>query len=70
LIPVVSVCAIILFTVTVMLPDALTTVFIKVEAIAMLFAFGAYIMLASRRTIKGAGLMAAGILVTVIAAVL
>jgi hypothetical protein len=70
LIPVVLVCAIILFTITVILPDALTTVFIKDEAIAMFFAFVAYLILASRRTIKGAGLMAAGILVTVIAAVL
>jgi hypothetical protein len=70
LIPVLLVCAIIFFTITVILPDVLTTVFIKAEAAAMLFAFAGYIILASRKTIKGAGLMAAGILVTIIAAVI
>jgi hypothetical protein len=70
LVPILLVSAIIFFALTVIFPDALTTVFIKVEAIAMLFAFVVYTILASRKTIKGAGLMAAGILVTIIAAVI
>ena len=69
LIPAILVCAILFFASTFILPDALT-VFIRIEAVAMLFAFVAYTILASRKTIKGAGLMAAGILVTIIAAVI
>jgi hypothetical protein len=34
----------------------------------MLFSFTVYVFLASRKKVKGAGLMAAGILVTIIAA--
>jgi hypothetical protein len=67
LIPILLVCAIIFFTITVILPNAFI-VFILYEAIAMLFAFVVYTILASRKTIKGAGLMASGILVTIIAA--
>jgi hypothetical protein len=67
LIPILLVCAIIFFTITVILPNAFI-VFIIYEAIAMLFAFVVYTILASRKTIKGAGLMAAGILITIIAA--
>ena len=70
LIPVILVCAIIFFAITVIFPNVLLAVFIKVEAIAMLFALVAYTILASRKTIKGAGLMAAGILVTIMAAVI
>jgi hypothetical protein len=70
LVPVLLVFAILFFAITEILPDALTTIFIKGEAIAMVFAFVAYIILASRKTIKGAGLMAAGILFTIIASVL
>ena len=69
LIPVVLVCAIIFYTITVIFPDVFR-VFIIFETILMLFAFVAYTILASRKTIKGAGLMAAGILVTIIAAVI
>jgi hypothetical protein len=69
MIPVVLVCAIIFYTITVIFPNALA-VFIICEAILMLFTFVAYTILASRKTIKGAGLMAAGILVTIIAAVI
>ena len=67
LIPILLVCAISFFTITVLLPDAFM-VFIIYEAIAMLFAFVVYTILSSRKTLKGAGLMAAGILVTIIAA--
>jgi hypothetical protein len=69
MIPVVLICAIIFYTITVIFPNALA-VFIICEAILMLFALVAYTILASRKTIKGAGLMAAGILVTIIAAVI
>jgi hypothetical protein len=69
-IPVLLICAIIFFAITVILPDALTTIFIKAEAFAMIFAFITYAILASRKTIKGAGLMAAGILITIIASAL
>ncbi|MGD0341248.1 MAG: hypothetical protein ABSA76_06040 [Bacteroidales bacterium] len=61
------VCAIIFLIVNVILPNAFI-VFIICEAIAMLFAFVAYTILASRKTIEGAGLMAEGIFVTIIAA--
>jgi hypothetical protein len=70
LIPVLLVCTILFFTITIILPDALTSVLIKVEAITMVFAFVAYSVVASRKTIKGAGLMAAGILISIIAAVI
>jgi hypothetical protein len=69
LIPILLVCVIIIFIITVILPDAFA-VFIIFEAIFMLFAFVAYTILASRKTIKGAGLMAAGVLITIIAAVI
>jgi hypothetical protein len=45
-------------------------VFIFFEAVAMLFALAAYAWLAFRKRFKGAGWMAAGILVTIIAAVI
>lgn len=67
LIPLLLIGAIVFFTITVILPNAFI-VFIIYEAIAMIFAFVVYTILASRKTIKGAGLMAAGILVTIIAA--
>ena len=67
LIPVLLVCAVIFFTVTVILPNAFI-VFIVYEAIAMLFSFVVYTILAKRKKIQGAGLMAAGILVTIVAA--
>lgn len=67
LIPILLVFAILFFTITVIVPNAFI-VFIIYEAIAMLFAFVVYTILASRKKIKGAGYMAAGILVTIIAA--
>ncbi len=69
LVPILLVCAIIFFTITIILPNAFI-VFIIYEAIAMLFSFVIYTILASRKTIKGAGFMAVGILVTIIAAVI
>jgi hypothetical protein len=67
LIPTLLVLAIIFFSITVILPNTFV-IFIIYEAIAMLFAFVIYIILFVRKTIKGAGFMAAGILVTIIAA--
>jgi hypothetical protein len=67
LIPVLLVFAIVFFTITVLIPNAFI-VFIIYEAIAMIFAFVVYSILASRKKIKGAGFMAAGILVTILAA--
>jgi len=67
LIPALLVIATIFYTITVMIPNAFI-VFIIYEAIAMLFSFIVYTMLATRKKVKGAGLMAAGILVTIIAA--
>ena len=67
LIPILLVGAIAFFTVTVILPNAFI-VFIIYEAIAMIYALVVYTILASRGKVKGAGLMATGILVTIIAA--
>lgn len=67
LIPVLLVFAVLFFTITVLYPDAFI-IFIIYEAIAMIFAFVVYTILASRKKLKGASLMAAGILVTIIAA--
>ena len=43
-------------------------VFIMYEALALIFAFGAYVLLALRNELNGAGLIAAGILLSIIAA--
>ena len=43
-------------------------VFVLYEAVAMLFALGAYIWLAVRRRMPGAWWMAAGVLITIVAA--
>lgn len=67
LIPLLLVFAIIFYTVTVLIPNAFI-VFIIYEAIAMLFAFVVYSILATRKKLKGAAWMAGGILVTIIAA--
>jgi len=67
LIPALLVVATVFYTITVMIPDAFI-VFIIYEAIAMLFSFVIYTLLASRKKVNGAGLMAMGILVTIIAA--
>ena len=69
LVPILLVFATIFYTITIILPNAFI-VFIIYEAIAMLFAFVVYTILASRKKLKGAGYMAVGILVTIIAAVI
>ena len=45
-------------------------VFIVFEGLVLIFSFGAYVFLALRGELEGAGLMAAGILVSIIAAVI
>ncbi len=67
LIPILLVFAIIFYTITVLIPNAFI-VFIVYEAIAMIFAFVVYTLLASRKQLAGAWFMAGGILVTIIAA--
>jgi hypothetical protein len=67
--PLLLVCVIIFFVITVLLPVAFIVLIIY-DAIVMLFAFAVYTILAFRRTFKGAGLMAAGVFVTIAAAVI
>lgn len=67
LIPALLVLATIFYTITVLIPGSFI-VFIIYEAIAMLFSFTVYVFLESRKKVKGAGFMASGILVTIIAA--
>lgn len=67
LIPVMLVFAILFFTVTVLIPNAFI-VFIIYEAIAMLFSFIVYTVMAARKQLKGAIWMSAGIFITIVAA--
>ena len=69
LVPALLVVALAFFTITVIIPNAFI-VFIIYEAIAMLFSLVVYIMLAMKGKVKGAGMMSAGILVTITAAVI
>jgi hypothetical protein len=55
------------FLVTVLIPGSFL-VFVIYEAIAMLFAFVVYIVLSVRRTLRGAEVMAVGVLVSIVAA--
>ena len=55
------------FVVTVVIPGSFL-VFILYEAVAMLFALVVYVLLAARRHLVGASVMAAGILITIVAA--
>ncbi len=66
--PIVIAMGIVFFGVTLVRPGSFM-VFIIYEAIAMLFALGAYGWLATTGRLAGAGWMAAGVLVTIIAAV-
>ena len=67
LMPVLLVMGVAFFVVTRLVPGTFL-VFILYEAVAMLFALGVYLWLAARRRLAGAGWMAAGILITIIAA--
>jgi hypothetical protein len=59
---------VVFYGITVAIPGTFLT-FIAYEAIAMLFALGAYIWLTVTGTLPGAGWMIAGVLVTIVAAV-
>ena len=72
LLPVMITVGVLFYGVTAMLPDGLLSdkfvVFIIYETIVMLFALGTYCTLAIRGRLDGAGLIAAGILITMVAA--
>jgi hypothetical protein len=68
LLPMVGV-AVIFYAITVIIPGTFLT-FVAYEAVAMLFALGGYIFLALIGKLKGAWWMVAGILITMIAAVI
>jgi hypothetical protein len=66
--PIIIAVGVIFFGVTLLKPDSFL-VFIIYEAVALLFALGVYIWLAFSGQHPGAGWMAAGVLLTIIAAV-
>jgi hypothetical protein len=65
--PIFIIIALVFYGLTWVLPGGFL-VFVIYEAIAMLFALGAYIWLATRGRLTGAWTMAAGILITILAA--
>jgi len=65
--PIMLIVGISFFSLTLIWPDSFL-MFIIYEAVAMLYALGGYIWLASSNRIEGAWLMAAGILASIIAA--
>lgn len=69
MLPVMIVVAALFYGVTVLIPGTFLT-FVAYEALAMLFALGGYIYLSSRKKLPGAWLLVAGVLVTMIAAVI
>lgn len=68
MIPVMVVLGIVFYLMTVLIPGTFLT-FIAYETLAMFFALGVYIILTVKKSLPGAGWMTAGILVTIIAAV-
>jgi hypothetical protein len=67
LVPILLAVGIAFFVVTVLIPGSFL-VFVVYEAIAMLFALVVYIVLAARQTLRGASMMAVGVLVSIVAA--
>ena len=67
LLPIILVIGVLFYLITVMVPGTFI-VFILYEAVAMLFAFVSYLLLAIRKKLRGSLLMALGILITIIAA--
>jgi hypothetical protein len=65
--PVMLLGGLVFFGLTLLFPGSFL-VFIMYEAVAMLFALGAYLRLALEKRLNGAGWMATGILITIIAA--
>ena len=60
----------VVFFVVTLLISGTFLIFILYEAVALLFALTTYIILAVKKTVRGARLMAAGILITIVAAAL
>jgi hypothetical protein len=67
LVPILLAIGVAFFVVTALIPGSFL-VFVVYEAIAMLFALVVYIVLAARRTLRGATMMAVGVLVSIVAA--
>ncbi len=67
MLPLMLILGLIFFGITLLLPETFL-IFIIFESVAMLFALAAYGWLALKRRLNGAGLMAAGVLITIIAA--
>lgn len=67
-IPLLLALGVIFYFITVFIPGSFL-IFIIYEAVVMLFALGVYVILAMRKSIPGAHWMVAGILITIIAAV-
>jgi hypothetical protein len=65
--PILVAVGVVFFGVTVVIPGSFL-VFILYEAAAMLFALAVYVLLAARKQLAGAAVMAAGILITIVAA--
>jgi len=68
MIPVMVVLGVVFYLVTVLIPGTFLT-FIAYESLAMFFALGVYIILTVKKSLAGAGWMTAGVLVTIVAAV-
>jgi hypothetical protein len=66
LVPILLAVGVTFFVVTVLIPGSFL-VFVIYEAIAMLFALVVYIVLAARQTLRGAAMMAVGVLVSIVA---
>jgi hypothetical protein len=67
LVPILLAVGVAFFVVTVLIPGSFL-VFVVYEAIAMLFALVVYIVLAARQALRGAAMMAVGVLVSIMAA--
>jgi len=67
LVPIMLAVGVAFFVVTVLIPESFM-VFVIYEAIAMFFALVVYIVLTARQTLRGAATMAAGVLVSIVAA--
>lgn len=65
--PIVAAVGVVFCVVTLLIPGTFL-VFVIYEAVAMLFALGAYVWLAARGALPGAWWMAAGVLITIVAA--
>jgi hypothetical protein len=67
LVPILLAVGVAFFFVTVLIPGSFL-VFVIYEAVAMLFALVVYVVLAARQKLRGAAMMAAGVLLSIVAA--